>query len=343
MKAIQFAKPREVACVDRPMPEPKEGEALIKIHAAAVCGSDIGAFRGTNGLVSYPRVIGHELSGEVVSLPSDPALNPKGLKPGDRVCVDPYIYCGHCYACSIGRTNCCTDLHVLGVHVDGGMCEYFCHPAALLDKLPDGMSYEMGALAEPLTIALHGVHRGGLTEGEYCAIIGAGPIGLYAGMVAEAYGAHAIIIDLVQERLDFAKKMGVEYTINSKEEDPIAKVRELTGGEGAQLVMECSGANIMIRQSLDLVCHAGRITFTGWPKAETSLPTDMITRKEIDIRGARTSAGEFEEALDLLQSGRVKLMDTVTKVITLDEAPETIIDNEKNPGDYMKVIVKVAD
>ena len=152
MKAIQFAKPREVACVDRPMPEPKEGEALIKIHAAAVCGSDIGAFRGTNGLVSYPRVIGHELSGEVVSIPSDPALNPKGLKPGDRVCVDPYIYCGHCYACSIGRTNCCTSLKVLGVHVDGGMAEYFCHPADMLVKKPVDMDWVDAAMAEPLTI-----------------------------------------------------------------------------------------------------------------------------------------------------------------------------------------------
>ena len=342
MKAIKFAEPWNVACVEQPMPEPKEGEALIKICCAAVCGSDIGAFRGTNGLVSYPRVIGHELSGEIVSIPDDPALNPKGLKKGDRVCVDPYIYCDHCYACSIGRTNCCTSLHVLGVHVDGGMCEYFCHPANLLNKLPDGMSYEMGALAEPLTIALHGVHRGGLKSGEYCAIIGAGPIGLYAGMVAEAYGAHAIIIDLVQERLDFAKKMGIEYTVNGKEEDVVAKVMEITG-EGAQLVMECSGANVMSRQSLDLVCHAGRITFTGWPKKETSLPTDLITRKEIDIRGARTSAGEFEEALELLHSGKVKLMDTVTKVIPMDEAPATIIDNEKNPGDYMKVIVKIAE
>ena len=342
MKAIKFAEPWKVACVDQEMPTPKEGEALIKIHCAAVCGSDIGAFRGTNGLVSYPRVIGHELSGEIVSIPDDPAQNPKGLKVGDRVAVDPYIYCGHCYACSIGRTNCCTSLKVLGVHVDGGMCEYFCHPANLLVKLPEGMSYEMGSLAEPLTIALHAIHRGQVKAGMHMAINGAGAIGLLAALAAKAYGAEPILIDLVEERLDFAKKMGVEYTINSKEVDAVEKVREITG-EGAQLVMECSGANILIRQSLDMVCHAGRITFTGWPKQETSLPTDMITRKEIDIRGARTSAGEFEEALELLHSGKVKLMDTVTKIISMEEAPDTIIDNEKNPGDYIKVIVKVAD
>ena len=342
MKAIKFAEPWKVDCVDQAMPEPKEGEALIKIHCAAVCGSDIGAFRGTNGLVSYPRVIGHELSGEIVSIPSDPAQNPKGLKVGDRVAVDPYIYCGHCYACSIGRTNCCTSLKVLGVHVDGGMCEYFCHPANLLVKLPEGMSYEMGSLAEPLTIALHGIHRGGLKAGEYVAILGAGPIGLYAGMAAEAYGAHAIIIDIVQERLDFAKQMGVEYIINSKEVNAVEKVMEITG-EGAQLVMECSGANPAIRQTFDLVSNAGRITLTGWPKKETSLPTDVITQKEIDIRGARTSAGEFEEALDLINSRKVDMMKILTKTVTMDEAPDTIVDIEKNPGNYMKVVVRVSN
>ena len=175
-----------------------------------------------------------------------------------------------------------------------------------------------------------------------CAILGAGPIGLYAGMAAEAYGAHAIIVDIVQERLDFAKKMGVEYALNCKDADVVEKVREITG-EGAQLVMECSGASILIRQSLDMVCHAGRITFTGWPKQEICLPTDVITRKEIDIRGARTSADEFEEALELLHSGKVKLMDTVTKIVSLEEAPDTIIDNKRNPGNYIKVIVQVTD
>ena len=340
INAIRFAEPWQVSCVKIPMPEPKPGEALIKIMAAGICGSDIGAFRGTNGLVSYPRVIGHELAGVVVSIPEN---NKNGIKVGDRVVVDPYLYCGHCYPCSIGRTNCCDNLHVLGVHVEGGMAEYFCHPADMLIKIPDGMSWVQAAMAEPLTISLHGIHRGGLKAGEYCAIIGAGPIGLAAAMVAQAYGAHAILLDLVQERLDFAKSLGVEYTINSGKEDANARVHEITGGEGAQQVMECSGANPAIRSTLDLVSHAGRITFTGWPKQETSLPTDMITRKEIDIRGARTSAGEFEEALELLHSGKVKLMDTVTKIISMEEAPDTIIDNEKNPGDYIKVIVKVAD
>lgn len=337
MKAIKLAAPWEISCIEMERPVPKEGEALIRILAAGICGSDIGAFRGANKLVTYPRIIGHELVGIVESIPED---NRNGIRVGDRVVVDPYLYCGHCYPCKIHRTNCCEDLKVLGVHVDGGMAEYYCHPADMLIKVPDDLSDVEAAMAEPLTISLHGIHRGGLQAGEYCAIIGAGPIGLAAGLVAEAYGAHAIMLDLVQERLDYAQSLGVEYIINSGKEDAVARIREITGGTMAQQVMECSGANPAIRATLDYVSNAGRVTLTGWPKLETSLPTDMFTKKEIDIRGARTSAGEFPEAMELMRTKRVNMMGLLTGTIPIDEAPETIIDMERNPGKYMKVVVK---
>lgn len=336
MKAIRLAAPWEISCIDIDKPVPKEGDALIRITAAGICGSDIGAFRGTNKLVTYPRIIGHELTGIVESIPEN---NKNNIKPGDRVVVDPYLYCGHCYPCSIGRTNCCEDLRVLGVHVDGGMAEYYCHPADMLIKVPEALSDVEAAMAEPLTISLHGIHRGGLKAGEYCAIIGAGPIGLAAGLVAEAYGAHAILLDLVQERLDFGKSLGIEYIINSGKEDAIAKIREITGGTMAQQVMECSGANAAIRSTLDYVSYAGRITLTGWPKKETSLPTDLFTKKELDIRGARTSAGEFEEAMDLMLTGKVDMTRLLTSTIAINQVPEILTDMEKNPGKYMKVVV----
>lgn len=336
MKAIRLAEPWKVACVDVPEPKMAPGMALIKVKAAGICGSDIGAFRGTNGLVSYPRIIGHEIAGEVIDI----APNRKGIKKGDRVVVDPYLYCGHCYPCSIGRTNCCEHLHVLGVHVDGGMCETFLHPADMLVKMPDDMTWVQAAMAEPLTISLHGIHRGQLKAGEYCAINGAGPIGLVAGLVAQAYGGHAILLDIVDERLAFARKLGIEHTINSMDKQhTIDEIKRITGGTMAQLVMECSGANVAIRNTLDYVSYAGRITFTGWPKKETSLPTDLITKKELDLRGARTSAGEFEEALELIRSKKVDMMQILTKTVGVEDAPATIVDIEKNPGKYMKVVV----
>ena len=328
MYAIKYDGPRKVQCVEIDKPQAGENEALIKVRSAGICGSDIGAFRGTNGLVTYPRIIGHEVAGEILSIPEH---NKKGLKAGDHVIVDPYLYCGSCYPCSIGRTNCCTDLKVLGVHAEGGMSEYFVHPADMLWKLPKDMPWELAPIAEPLTIALHGIHRGGLKAGEHVAIIGAGPIGILAAVAAIAYGAHPIMIDLVDERLEAARKLGVRYTVNSG--------REYTGGRMAELVMECSGANPAVRSALDLVSNAGRITLTGWPKKETPLPTDVITKKEVDIRGARTSANEFEEAIDLIHTGKVDARKILTKVVTIKEAPGTIIDIEKNPGDYMKVNV----
>ena len=339
MKAVRIVEPFKVECIDVEKPEPKPGEALLKIEAAGICGSDIGAFRGTNNLVSYPRIIGHELAGVVVSIPED---NPKGIKPGDRVVVDPYLHCDHCYPCRIGRTNCCTTLKTLGVHVDGGMREYFCHPAHMLVKIPEGMTFEQAAMAEPLTISMHGIHRGEFKAGEFCAVTGAGPIGLAAAMTAQAYGGHAILIDIVQERLDFAKnRAGIEYVINSAKEDAGKRIAEITNGDMAQLVVECSGANSAIRAALvDYVSNAGRITLTGWPKKETSLPTDVITKKEVDIRGGRNSAREFEEALELIHTRRVDMEKILTKVISVEDAPATIIDIEKNPGNYMKVVVK---
>ena len=336
MYAIKYDGPRKVQCVENDKPQAGENEALIKVRSAGICGSDIGAFRGTNGLVTYPRIIGHEVAGEILSIPEH---NKKGLKAGDHVIVDPYLYCGSCYPCSIGRTNCCTDLKVLGVHAEGGMSEYFVHPADMLWKLPKDMPWELAPIAEPLTIALHGIHRGGLKAGEHVAIIGAGPIGILAAVAAIAYGAHPIMIDLVDERLEAARKLGVRYTVNSGREDTAAKVSEYTGGRMAELVMECSGANPAVRSALDLVSNAGRITLTGWPKKETPLPTDVITKKEVDIRGARTSANEFEEAIDLIHTGKVDARKILTKVVTIKEAPGTIIDIEKNPGDYMKVNV----
>ena len=336
MYAIKYDGPRKVQCVEIDKPQAGENEALIKVRSAGICGSDIGAFRGTNGLVTYPRIIGHEVAGEILSIPEH---NKKGLKAGDHVIVDPYLCCGSCYPCSIGRTNCCTDLKVLGVHAEGGMSEYFVHPADMLWKLPKDMPWELAPIAEPLTIALHGIHRGGLKAGEHVAIIGAGPIGILAAVAAIAYGAHPIMIDLVDERLEAARKLGVRYTVNSGREDTAAKVFEYTGGRMAELVMECSGANPAVRSALDLVSNAGRITLTGWPKKETPLPTDVITKKEVDIRGARTSANEFEEAIDLIHTGKVDARKILTKVVTIKEAPGTIIDIEKNPGDYMKVNV----
>lgn len=336
MKALLLESPHDIKVAEIEQRPLKEGEALLRIRAAGICGSDLDAYRGTSPLVTYPRILGHELGAEILSVPDD---NPKGLKVGDRVIVEPYMYCGKCYPCSIGRPNCCDNLKVLGVHVDGGMAETFAHPAKWLVKVPDDMPWELIPMAEPLCIALHCVHRLALKEGEFIAINGAGPIGTLAAMVALAYKAKPIVIDLVEERLQSAKELGVQYTVNLTTDDLIEAVKEFTDGKLCPCVLEASGANSAIRSTLDIACHAARIAYTGWPHKETSLPTGLFTFKELTLLGARTAFNEFEEAVELIYTGKVDVRKLLTKVISVEDAPDTIRDIDINPGKYMKVNV----
>lgn len=334
MKAVYLKKPYEIDLIDVDESILKEGNALIKIKSASICGSDVGAYRGTNVLVTYPRVLGHEIAGEVVSIEQ----NSNNIKIGDRVIIDPYISCNECYPCSIGRTNCCEDLKVLGVHVDGGMVEYFQHPQELLHKIPDNIPWDLAPLAEPLTIALHSIHRGGVKEGEFVTIIGAGPIGLLAALVALDYKAKPILIDILQERLKFANSLGIKNIINAKSEDVIEKIKKLTNGVMSHVVIEASGANQAIRNTYDYVSYAGRIVYTGWPKGDTEIPTAMITKKELDVRGSRTSANEFQEALEMISENRINVRAIISKIVSLEELPESLVKMSESPENFLKIV-----
>lgn len=333
MKAVYLKAPDDVFIHDIPYPVRKENEVLIKVRAVGICGSDIGAFRGTNPLVSYPRIIGHEIGGEVVEAPE----NDRGIKAGDRVVLEPYVYCGSCYPCSIDRTNCCEGLTVLGVHIHGGMSEQFSHPIELVHKVPDNIPWEQVPMAEPLTIALHGIHRAGLKEGEHIAITGSGPIGLLAAECALVYGAIPIVIDPVDERLKLARDLGVKHTINPVKEDAVERIKEITNGRMAEAAMEASGAAAAVRSTIDYVSYAGRIALTGWPKNEVPLPTFLITKKELDVRGARNSAWEFPEAMKLISEGKVNVAPLISKTVSLDDIPQAVRDLSDHPEKYLKI------
>ncbi|HBZ9867429.1 TPA: alcohol dehydrogenase catalytic domain-containing protein [Salmonella enterica subsp. houtenae] len=334
VKAVYINKPNEIETRWVEYPVKKENEVLLKVVSVGICGSDIGAFRGTNPLVTYPRVIGHEVVGVVIE---EGVGMPRNTQKGDRVIVDPYIYCGHCYPCSVGRTNCCENLKVIGVHIDGAMQEVVAHPAHLIHKIPDNVSSDMAPLAEPLTIALHALHRAHLKNGEYVAIIGAGAIGLMAALTALHYGATPILIDIVEERLQYAKTLGIPHVLNPMKTQVVDDIKEITQGTMAQVVVEASGANSAIRQTLDLASFAGRISFTGWPKQETSLPTNLIIFKELDLCGSRTSAGEFGESLQMLATLDINPTDVVSKVVNIDEVPDAVRELDEYPERYLKI------
>ena len=334
MKAICLQSPGDIRVAQIPDPVPANDQIIIKVKSVGICGSDIGAFRGVNPLVSYPRIIGHEIAGEVVDVPA----GEKSIQTGDRVILEPYVYCGTCYPCSIGRTNCCESLKVLGVHIDGGMAEYFAHPRHLVHKVPDSIPWGIIPMAEPLGIAMQAVSRPDLRAGEHVAITGCGPIGLLVGQLALALGAIPIMIDPVDERLEFARGLGIEYTVNPVAEDAIAAISRITGGRMAEVVVEASGSERAIRSSIDYVSYAGRISLVGWPKQEVSLPTALFTKKELTILGSRNSAEVFPKCLQLIAENKVNVAPIITKTVGFDEIPAAVMAISSHPDKYLKVI-----
>ena len=333
MKALFLEGPGVINIKEIPFPEEREGYAIIKMTAASICGSDISAFRGHGQAIPYPLILGHEAVGIVEQI----GQNEQGITKGDFVILDPYIFCGTCYPCSLGRTNCCEQLKVLGVQTDGAMREHISHPNHLLHKIPENIPLGLAPLAEPLTIALHGMHRAQLKAGEHVAIIGAGPIGLLAAMAALQYEAIPVLIDMVEERLELGKSLGIKHTVNVSTQDANEYLKEITNGRMVEVVLEMSGSHVGIQNAINYASYCGRISFTGWPTGETLVNTSLITRKELDIRGARTSVKEFQEALDMISSGQVNAKAILSETVTFEQLPEAFKNQSDYPGRYLKI------
>jgi 2-desacetyl-2-hydroxyethyl bacteriochlorophyllide A dehydrogenase len=333
MKSVCLKQPGDIALAEIPLASRGNGEVLIKVRSAGICGSDIGAYKGVNPLVTYPRIIGHEIAGEVVEVPEGEI----DLRPGDRVILEPYVYCGHCYPCSIGHTNCCENLTVRGVHIEGGMAEYVSHPRHLLHKVPDNIPWAIVPLAEPLVIAMHAIQQAQTRAGEHVVISGAGQIGLLAAQYALTIGAIPVVVDPVDERLALAGNLGVVHTINPASSDALAEIKTITKGRMAEVVIEASGDARAIRGAIDYVAYAGRISLVGWPKGEIALPTALITKKELTVRGSRNSVGQFPESLRLISEGKIDVAALLTKSVSLDDTPATVVDIAAHPERYLKV------
>ena len=333
MKTVLLKKPGEIGISDIETTRRLDGQILIKVRSAGICGSDIGAYKGVNPLVSYPRIIGHEIAGEVVEVAADETE----FKMGDRVILEPYVYCGKCYPCSIGHTNCCENLTVRGVHIEGGMAEYVSHPRHLLHKVPKGIPWHLVPMAEPLVIAMHAIKQAETKSGQHVVVTGAGQIGLLAAQYALTLGAIPIVVDPVDERLALARTLGVTHTINPAGCDAVAEILSITQGRMAEAVIECSGAAPAIRGAVDYVSYAGHIALVGWPKGDITMPTALFTKKELTIRGSRNSVGQFAESLRLIAEGKVNVEALLTKTVSMEETPATVADIAAHPDKYLKV------
>jgi 2-desacetyl-2-hydroxyethyl bacteriochlorophyllide A dehydrogenase len=334
MKAILIHAPKDISIEEVSGPERKENEVSIKVLGMGICGSDIAAYKGINPLVTYPRIIGHEIAGEVLEAPQGETE----IMAGDRVVIEPYVYCGKCYPCLNRRTNCCENLAVRGVHIDGGMAEICVHPRHLVHKVPAQVSWKHLAMVEPLTISVHAVKRARLAAGEHLVVTGAGPIGLLAAQVALVIGAVPIVVDPIDERLAFAHSLGIPFGINPVRESAVDRIREITGGRMAEAVIEASGSDAAIRSSIDYAAYSGRIALVGWPKGEVSLLTAMVTKKELDVVGSRNSFQAFPESIDLIAGNKIDVDSLVTRTVSFEEVPAVVKEIAAYPEKFMKVV-----
>jgi len=305
MQTLLLEKPKAFRFIDTPEPgPPKAGEAVVRVHAVGICGTDYGGYLGKMPFFSYPRIPGHELGVEVVAV--GPGVT--NVQPGDRCCVEPYINCQQCYSCRRGLTNCCEHHQTLGVHCDGGLRPLFTVPARKLHRSPK-LSHAQNALVETLAIGCHAIDRGDPKPGENVLIIGAGPIGLSAVEFAKLTGARVIVMDMVASRLAFVReRMGVADTLvatgDASDEQAIAA---LTDGRMCDVVVDATGSAASMANSLKLCSFGGRLVYVGITQSDLVFPhAPVMHRRELSLLASRNAlSGDFARIIALIEAGTI--------------------------------------
>jgi threonine dehydrogenase-like Zn-dependent dehydrogenase len=320
-------------------PQPGPDEVLVEVGATGICAGDMYFYLGKNPYAIYPQIAGHEIAGIVTGVGSGVT----GLEPGTPVVVEPFISCGSCYPCRIGKANCCAKLQIIGIHKPGGFAEYLTAPAQNIHKIPSGLSFPFASFAEPVAIGVQACRRGNVSAGEYVLVLGAGPIGLALVEVAKARGAHVVATDVLPDRLETAAKLGAETVLA---DDKLTQtILDQTNGEGAPVVIEATGNPKAMEQTVELVAAGGRIVIVGLVKQGTNvtLPGLDFTRKEMTIVGSRASVNCFPESLQLLASGAITYPQVATE-FSLWDAPQVFADLAENPASIHKgVLVREID
>lgn len=336
MKAVQIKKAYEMNTLEVEQPRiTKADEVLVKVKRVGICGSDMHIYHGTNPLATYPRVVGHEVAGEVVGI-GDKVTS---LKVGDHVVVEPISYCGECYACRKGRPNVCEKLSVFGVHEDGGMREYFVLPEKQLHAVDPTLDWDEIVLAEPYTIGAQAVWRGNVEAGDTVLIQGCGPIGICILKMAKLAGARVMMTDLKQERLDFAKENGADFVIHAANESVEEKVMEYTAGEGANIVIDAVCLPQTFELSTKLASIAGTIVCLGFDERPANISQLPITKKELTIVGSRLQTNQFNKVVSLLNEGKLQSNGLITHKFSVNDVQEAFTFVEQNPDIVRKALI----
>lgn len=298
-----------------PSPTCGDGEALVNIRRIGICGTDLHAYQGNQPFFTYPRVLGHELSGVIAKVGD----NPEGLKRGDEVVIAPYLACGTCVACRDGKTNCCTDLSLIGVHQDGGMCESISIPTHQLLKA-NGLSLEQMAIVECLGIGAHAVRRAQIQRGEFTLVVGAGPIGMGAMQFARIAGGDVIAMDINDQRLAYCQyNLGVRHTINALN-DPHGQLKKITGGDYPTKVLEATGSPKSMQVGFDYVAHGGSYILIGFAKADISFHDPEFHKRETSLLASRNATiDDMKDVIKAMSDGEIETDTFITHRVAFDD------------------------
>ena len=306
-------------------------EVLIRVRSAGICGSDVHIYHGTSPVATYPRVIGHEIAGEIVEVGSAVEL----FQIGDRVVMDPVISCGKCYQCKIGRSNVCGKLQVRSVHVDGGYQEYIVLPQESIHRIPADLSWEEAVMIEPFTIAEQTCSRGEIKADDIVFIMGAGPAGLSILKRAKIEGATCYISDITDNRLQLAQQFGADAVIHAGREDVADVIGKLTEGRMATVVIDAVCTVRSFEEALKVVCPAGRVVTLGFNPMPSSIAQFQITARELDIRGTRLHNKKFPAVIRLFEEGKLEVSEMITHrfhFLKIHEAMKLVEDSAIEKG-----------
>jgi threonine dehydrogenase-like Zn-dependent dehydrogenase len=336
MRALSIEAPGSAVVVERAEPTLATGEVLVRVAYVGLCGTDLGTFTGKNPLVSYPRVIGHEISGTVVDVAPD--VDRAWLQT--RVAINPYKHCGECAACVIGRPNACRRNETLGVQRDGALADLVAVPVQRL-VCSNRLSLDALALVEPFSIGMHAVVRTGVTAADTVLVLGCGGVGTGAIAAAASRGARVIGLDVDAGKRALAREFGASATVDATAADAARQITDLTGGEGPSVVIEAAGSPATYRFALEIVASGGRVGYIGWLKGDVPLEARLIVLKEVTIFGSRNATDELAAVVQIFEGGRVDPLRVVTDRVSLEAAPDAMTRWAAAPAGIGKILVAV--
>jgi len=318
MKSLICTQPQQFDYQQIERPEITRNNAILKVKRIGICGTDLHAFEGTQPFFNYPRILGHELACEVVEIEEN-----SDYKVGDAVTFIPYFSCGKCIACRNEKPNCCTDINVFGVHIDGGMSEYISVPIQFLVK-SQGLSFDELALVEPLAIGCHGVNRANIQPNEFVLVVGAGPIGLGTMAFAKIAGAKVIALDVNDSRLTFCQeKLSIDFTINALSDNILARLQEITNNDMPTVIIDATGNLRAIENSFQYLAHGGRYTLIGLQKGQISFSHPEFHKRESTLMSSRNATRQdFEQVIDAMKKGLVKPTTYITHRVNFEQVKD---------------------